>query len=129
MMHSRKMKCIKFATTSLKDRFSIILIKKKRKPIKFNKIKLSRRKFAANGHHGCKNRHRGKMSDINFKSNYLTNHLITYIGNKRKLLPFINDVVNDIKKKLDKEKISIFDGFSGSGSVARLFKYHATELY
>lgn len=60
---------------------------------------------------------------------YLTKHLITYLGNKRKLLTFINDTIVDIKHKLKKKKITSFDGFSGSGCVSRLLKYHSTELY
>lgn len=63
------------------------------------------------------------------KKEYLTKHLITYLGNKRKLLPFINDVVKEIKKELCLDNLSIFDGFAGSGCVSRLFKYHASELY
>lgn len=65
---------------------------------------------------------------IDFKSLFLTSHLITYIGNKRKLLPFINDVVIDIKKNLGKQKIDMLDGFAGSGVVSRLFKHHANRL-
>ena len=66
---------------------------------------------------------------MNYKSEFLTDHLITYLGNKRRLLPFIDGAVEDIKKELGLDKISIFDGFSGSGCVARLFKYHASQLY
>ena len=66
---------------------------------------------------------------MNIKSEYLTDHLITYIGNKRRLLTFINNAIDDIKKNLDREKLSMFDGFSGSGCVARLFKHYSSELY
>lgn len=63
-----------------------------------------------------------------FNSEYFLSHLITYLGNKRKLLPFINNAVVSVKKQLKKEKITAFDGFSGSGVVARLLKYHTTNL-
>ena len=60
---------------------------------------------------------------------YLTRHLITYLGNKRKLLPFIDSAVKEIKRELGVDQVSMFDGFSGSGCVSRLFKYHASHLY
>lgn len=63
-----------------------------------------------------------------FNSEYFLSHLITYIGNKRKLLPFINDAIVKVKKQLRKDKITALDGFSGSGVVARLLKYHTTDL-
>jgi len=66
---------------------------------------------------------------MDFKSNYLTKHLITYIGNKRKLLEFINESVEDIKLELGTENPSILDGFSGSGCVSRLLKQHASVLH
>jgi adenine-specific DNA-methyltransferase len=65
---------------------------------------------------------------LDFNSQYFAKQLITYIGNKRKLLPFINGAVIDIKKRLNKDKITALDGFSGSGVVARLLKYHTTDL-
>ena len=63
------------------------------------------------------------------KDNYLSNHLLTYIGNKRKLLPFIEKEIITIKHLLNKELVSIADLFSGSGSVSRLCKYHSHTLY
>ena len=63
-----------------------------------------------------------------FNSEYFLSHLITYIGNKRKLLPFINEAIVKVKKELKKDKIRALDGFSGSGVVARLLKYHTTDL-
>jgi len=60
---------------------------------------------------------------------FIKDHLITYIGNKRSLLPFIEEGINEVVQQLGKRKLSIFDGFSGSGIVARLLKKYATELY
>ncbi|MCL2110262.1 DNA adenine methylase [Microgenomates group bacterium] len=65
---------------------------------------------------------------LDFNSSYFVSHLITYLGNKRKLLPFINDAIIKVKRQLRKEKITALDGFSGSGVVARLLKYHCTDL-
>jgi len=60
---------------------------------------------------------------------YLKTQIITYMGNKRKIIPYINDIINEIKKELTTNKLTIADGFSGSGIVSRLFTYHASELY
>jgi adenine-specific DNA-methyltransferase len=65
---------------------------------------------------------------VDFNSHYFISHLITYLGNKRKLLPFINEAVVKVKKQLHKSKITALDGFSGSGVVARLLKYHTSDL-
>ena len=59
---------------------------------------------------------------------YLNSQLITYLGNKRKLLPNIEKIVIDIKQRLDKKQLRLLDLFSGSGSVSRLFKNHASYL-
>lgn len=66
---------------------------------------------------------------INFTHPYFNTQLITYIGNKRSLLPFINQGIKRIKKKLSKKKLITLDGFSGSGAVARLLKYHSDQLW
>jgi adenine-specific DNA-methyltransferase len=60
---------------------------------------------------------------------YLTDQLITYLGNKRSLLHFIELAILQIKSELGKKKIDMFDVFSGSGVVARLFKQHSNILY
>ncbi|MDR3183048.1 MAG: DNA adenine methylase [Planctomycetaceae bacterium] len=60
---------------------------------------------------------------------FLTRQLITYLGNKRSLLDFVGQAVNKVKKQLGKEKLDLFDVFSGSGVVARYFKQHAGQLY
>jgi adenine-specific DNA-methyltransferase len=59
---------------------------------------------------------------------FLTRQLITYIGNKRALLDFIGDGVKKIQKRLDKNRLTIFDAFSGSGIVARYCKQYADLL-
>jgi adenine-specific DNA-methyltransferase len=59
---------------------------------------------------------------------YLTRQLITYIGSKRALLSFIGKGISEVKKKLNKDKLDIFDVFSGSGVTARYFKQFAAKL-
>jgi adenine-specific DNA-methyltransferase len=65
---------------------------------------------------------------VNEKNDYLTQQLITYIGNKRALLGFIGDGVRKVQKKINKEKLKMFDVFSGSGIVARYFKQFSELL-
>jgi adenine-specific DNA-methyltransferase len=60
---------------------------------------------------------------------YYTEQIITYMGNKRKVIPHIEVIINSIKEKLGKNKLDIGDGFSGSGIVSRLCKNHAAVLY
>ena len=53
---------------------------------------------------------------------YYTTQIITYLGNKRKFIGKIDDIINRIKQDLGVEKLDIGEGFSGSGVVSRLFK-------
>jgi adenine-specific DNA-methyltransferase len=62
------------------------------------------------------------------KKEFLTSQLITYIGNKRALLGFIGDGIKKVQKKLHKNKLRMFDVFSGSGIVARYFKQFSDLL-
>ena len=60
--------------------------------------------------------------------NYLSRQIITYIGNKRALLGQIGQVVEGVKGRLGKERLRVFDVFSGSGIVSRYLKAHASTL-
>lgn len=60
---------------------------------------------------------------------FLTEQIITYLGNKRSLLKFIDNAVEIVKKELKKDKLSTFDVFSGSGIVSRYLKQHSNVLY
>lgn len=60
---------------------------------------------------------------------YLTEQIITYIGNKRKLLNEIAEEVENILFQLKIEKAKICDLFSGSGVVARKLKQYSSHLY
>jgi len=62
------------------------------------------------------------------KREFLTQQLITYIGNKRALLGFIGAGVKKVQKRLHKNKLKMFDVFSGSGIVARYFKQFSKLL-
>lgn len=59
---------------------------------------------------------------------FLTEQLITYIGNKRLLLDFIGKAVNFVQDDLKKEKLTCFDIFSGSGIVSRYLKKFSSYL-
>lgn len=68
---------------------------------------------------------------MNEKENkeFLTKQIITYIGNKRSLLPFIENAVDEVKKRLGEKTLVCFDVFSGSGIVARFLKQHSRIIY
>lgn len=67
--------------------------------------------------------------DILENPRYLSEQIITYLGNKRALLPFIGTGVKFVKKDLGKDKLDVFDVFSGSGIVARSLKKDARIIY
>ncbi len=59
---------------------------------------------------------------------YLSTQIITYLGNKRALLPHIGAGVDAVKKDLGKDRVSFFDAFSGSGIVSRFMKRHSSSI-
>lgn len=59
---------------------------------------------------------------------FLTEQIITYIGNKRSLLDFIGRAIELICEKEKKDKLNICDIFSGSGIVARYLKKYSNTL-
>jgi adenine-specific DNA-methyltransferase len=60
---------------------------------------------------------------------YIRQPMFTYLGNKRKLLDFIEEQVLSVKKNLKKDKLVTMDGFSGSGVVSRMLSTHSSELH
>lgn len=60
---------------------------------------------------------------------FLSEQLITYIGNKRTLLPMIGKGVAKVCRRLSKKQLRIFDAFSGSGVVSRYLKQFSSILY
>ena len=59
---------------------------------------------------------------------YLTQQIITYIGNKRTIIHDIEPFVIEIKEKLGKKNLVTADLFSGSGIVARMLKQHSSKI-
>lgn len=59
---------------------------------------------------------------------FLTEQIITYIGNKRALLSFIGTAIDCVKADLKKDKLTTVDIFSGSGIVSRYLKQHSSHL-
>lgn len=61
---------------------------------------------------------------------YLNSQIITYMGNKRKLLPEISNVLDIVIKELNQNTLpTTADAFSGSGVVSRLLKTKSKSLY
>lgn len=60
---------------------------------------------------------------------YRRAQLITYLGNKRKLLPFIEEGVRQVRARMGGGKLRILDAFAGSGAVSRMLKSYAKVLY
>jgi len=60
---------------------------------------------------------------------YYDSQLITYLGNKRSLLPFLDSGFRAVQEKLGKDKLICLDGFAGSGVVSRLLKSISSELH
>ena len=60
---------------------------------------------------------------------FLSEQIITYIGNKRALIDFIGKGLNIVHERLGKKKLVCADLFAGSGIVSRYLKGHASSLY
>lgn len=60
---------------------------------------------------------------------YLTEQILTYLGNKRLLLNNIGIEVREIQRVLHKDKLVTLDLFSGSGIVARYLKQYSSSVY
>lgn len=59
---------------------------------------------------------------------YVSEQLITYIGNKRSLLRQIQAAVWQVRDQLGGRRLRVLDAFSGSGVVSRSLKSHADCL-
>ena len=65
---------------------------------------------------------------MRWSKEHLSDGLLTYIGNKRALLPFIDNGLRHVKRRLNLKKLACLDLFSGSGVVSRLMKAHSSYL-
>ena len=63
------------------------------------------------------------------RNEYLTEQIITYLGNKRSLLSFIGNAIKIVLDELGVDKIDTFDVFAGSGIVSRFLKQYSNNLY
>ncbi len=72
---------------------------------------------------------RDELENLDLKHPFFTSHLITYIGNKRRLLTFLHKSFLEIRNQLGKEKLIVLDGFAGSGAPARILKAFSQELH
>ena len=52
---------------------------------------------------------------------FFTKQILTYMGNKRKFIDKIDEVIEIVKNELGEKNINIAEGFSGSGIISRLF--------
>jgi adenine-specific DNA-methyltransferase len=59
---------------------------------------------------------------------YLQEQLITYIGNKRLLLPYIGQALEKVRKETGKKRLRCLDLFSGTGVVSRFLKQYSEHL-
>jgi adenine-specific DNA-methyltransferase len=59
---------------------------------------------------------------------YLRNQIITYLGNKRTLLPLIGRGISLVQEKLGRRQLDCLDMFSGSGIVSRALKQCSRSL-
>lgn len=60
---------------------------------------------------------------------FLTTQLLTYIGNKRKLLPLIGNVLEEIMQDIGPRPVSFADVFAGTGIVSRMARRWVSTLY
>jgi adenine-specific DNA-methyltransferase len=60
------------------------------------------------------------------ESEFVLQPMITYIGNKRKLVPWIMEIVEKIASN---KKLNVLDGFAGSGVVSRALMPFCSQLH
>ncbi len=58
----------------------------------------------------------------------MNEQIISYIGNKRRLLSFIGKGIERVISRTGKSKLDVFDAFSGSGVVSRFLKRYSNRL-
>ena len=58
---------------------------------------------------------------------FFKKQILTYMGNKRKYLTKIDEIITLVKNELKQHNLKIGEGFSGSGIVSRLFKNRSND--
>ena len=76
--------------------------------------------------HSPSRKHDGEAEE---NPRFLTEQILTYIGNKRTLLPMIGEALRVVQGELGHPKLKLFDVFAGSGVVSRFFKKSAHCLF
>lgn len=66
-------------------------------------------------------------STTSIDAEFVLQPMITYIGNKRKLVPWIMEIVHDIHTEIG--NLTVLDGFAGSGVVSRALMPFCSELH
>jgi len=71
------------------------------------------------------------FNERTMKEPYFTKQILTYMGNKRKFIEPLNNILLELEKTFNKSRgeLLIGEGFSGSGVLSRLFKTHASHLF
>lgn len=59
---------------------------------------------------------------------YLSEQLVTCIGNKRALLEFIGRGIDHVRAELGRDRVDVLDAFAGSGAVSRNLKRVSRRL-
>lgn len=62
-------------------------------------------------------------------NDYFSKQILTYMGNKRKLISKISQVIDLVEKQFGEKINKIGEGFSGSGIVSRMLKTKCKYLY
>ena len=61
-------------------------------------------------------------NSVDNEKEYFTKQILTYMGNKRKFLKSIDEIIDIVKNELGEKNIDMGEGFAGSGIVSRLLK-------
>ena len=70
-----------------------------------------------------------EANDVEPENRFVMQTMLTCLGNKRLLVDNIYDIVDNLRKKIGKDKLAIMDGFSGSAVVSRKLSYLSSKIY
>jgi adenine-specific DNA-methyltransferase len=81
------------------------------------------------GYHGLKKKEIIELlGEQKESTHFIYQPMITYIGNKRKLIPWIINIIEEISKEFNRS-LTILDAFAGSGVVSRALMPFCNTLY